>query len=301
MKSFAANILVFFLLSGILIANTESHNFYNLASGGITIQYIPADSSYAREAMSVLSSALEEITFDLQMNESETLSVVIVPNRKEFGKYIQGKLPKWTGAFAIPGYKKMVVKSPRWDRENNDFHANLIHELTHLLVHERISNKPIPRWIDEGLAIFYSREQRWKTSTALSKAIATHSLIPLSDIDYVLRFHQIKAELAYQESYSAVRYLLATYDIDAIQIILQGIRENRELDKSFVMATGSTFREFEQEWIQYIKKNYKWYWLSDLDNFIWIFILLLVILAVFIKRIRNRRTIDEWDRFPEAE
>ncbi len=300
MKYFS-NIVIFFLLTRILIANTDSHSFHTLSSGDITVQYVIADSAYARKALTTLSRAFEEISFDLKVTKSETLSVLIVPSRSEFGKYIHGELPRWTGAFAIPQYKKMVVKSPRWDRGKNDFQANLIHELTHLLVHESIGNKPIPRWIDEGLAIFYSREQRWKTSTALSKAMATNSLIPLSDIDYVLKFHQIKAELAYQESYSAVRYLLATYDIDAIQIILQGIRENQDLDKSFVLATGSTFRVFEREWIQYAKKNYKWFWLSDIDNYIWIFILLLVVLAVLIKRIRNRRIINEWERFPEAE
>lgn len=300
MKHFLYPIIVFVLIRT-MVASADSRSFQTLSSGDITVQYVVADSMYAKKALATLSRAFEEIAFDLQVTESETLSVLIVPSRSEFGKYIHGELPKWTGAFAIPRYKKMVVKSPRWDRGKNDFRANLIHELTHLLVHEMVGNKPIPRWIDEGLAIFYSREQKWKTSTALSKAMATHSLIPLPDIDYVLKFHQIKAELAYQESYSAVRYLLATYDIDAIQIILQGIRENRDLDKSFILATGSPFRVFEHEWIQYVEKNYKWFWLSDINNFIWISILLLVILAVIIKRIRNRRTIEEWEKFPEAE
>lgn len=272
-----------------------------IKAGLVTISYAPADSQYARSAARVLAYAYEEITFDLQIVNSDTLRVIIAPSRKKFFEYTRGQLPKWTGAFATPGSRTMVVKSPRWGREGKDFSGVLVHELVHLLIHEKVRGRPVPRWLDEGLAIFYSGETRWKTMTALSKAAATNSLIPLQDIDWVLRFNRIKAELAYQESYSAVRYLLSVYDIDAIRIILDGIRQGRDMDKSFREATGSTFRDFELEWQQYAKKTFKWFWLSDINDFFWVFILVLAILAAIVIRIRNRRKVHEWEEWGEGE
>jgi hypothetical protein len=278
------------------VATSLNHQDYKtLWQPGMGIFYLVPDSAYAREASVILSKAYQEISADLQLTDLETLKVFIAPSRKAFLSLSMGRLPQWSGAFASPGLKTMVIKSPRWDRPQNDFRISLIHELLHLLLHERIAYRPIPRWMDEGLAVFYAESQNWKTFTALSKAAATNSLIPLAEIDQVLEFRKNKAELAYQESYSAVRYLLLTYDIEALRTILQGISNGEELDVIFSRATGSTLRGFEQEWIQYVKKNYKWYWLSEMDSYVWILILVLFVLAWIAIRLRARRTLKSWE------
>ena len=138
-------------------------------------------------------------------------------------------------------------------------------------------------------------------STAMSKALATRSLIPLSQIDNVLKFHRAKAELAYQESYSAVQYLLATYDIDAALKILDGLKSNQSMDDCFKSATGSSFHDFELEWTSYIKKHYKWNWVSDFDDYIWILIIVLFLLAGILIRLRNRQKLQEWQNETEFE
>jgi len=267
----------------------------------ILVHYLLTDSSQAREASAILSKSYLEISDDLQLMVEDTFHVFIAPSRQEFHSFARGKLPKWTGAFAVPASRAMVIKSPRWDRPETDFRATLIHELVHLLLHERVRHRPIPRWLDEGLAIFYAEAEKWSTLTALSKAAAANSLIPLADIDRVLNFQRAKAELAYQESYSAVHYLLLTYDIEALRIILQGIREGKDLDASFHLATGSTFVGFEQEWILYVKKNFKWFWLAEIDSYIWLLILVLGILAWLFIRRRARRKLQEWESMPEPE
>jgi len=267
----------------------------------VRISFDQADSAYARLALQILTRSYEEIAYDLQLQKTDTLHVIIVPSRSDFREYTRGRLPSWTEAFASPATRTMVVKSPRWDRSGSNFRVVLVHELLHLLLHEKVGNRPIPRWLDEGLAIFYSGEVRWKTMTAISKASATNSLIPLQDIDLVLKFHRAKAELAYQESYTAVHYLLSIYDVDALRIIFEGIREGRDMDESFLMATGSNFAGFEREWRQYVKKTYKWFWLLEINSYIWVAIFLLAVLALVIIKIRNRRTVKEWDYWADGE
>jgi hypothetical protein len=187
----------------------------------------------------------------------------------------------------------MVIKSPRWNSESS-FENSLVHELVHLVIHNYLGVRDLPRWMDEGLAIFYSGEQRWKTATALSKAISTNSLIPLSDIDYVLQYHQAKADLAYQQSYSAVHYMLRTYDIEAVRDILSDIRMGTPVQNAFFKATGSSLNEFEIEWQTHVRKTHKWMWFYEIDEFIWIIIFVLVVLAFVARTIRNRRIKRQW-------
>ena len=274
--------------------------FLMLDKNNIRVIYSSADSNYAKQALKITGKYMDEISTDLKLTEIKSINIYIAPTRRNFRAFLSGRLPKWTGAFASPSENTMYIRSPRWDQDNV-FSTTLVHELFHLLLHQKMGMIEIPRWLNEGLAIFYSDDQKWIMSTAMSKALATRSLVPLSQIDNVLKFHSAKAELAYQESYSAVQYLLATYDIDAVLIILDGLKSNQSLDDCFKSATGSSFRDFELEWISYIKKNYKWTWISEFDNYIWIFIIILFLLAGILIRLRNRQKIREWQNEIEVE
>ena len=300
-NSFILLLLIFFCIYHAGAKQVKGDVQFNaLEKNNIRIVYSPADSNNAKQALEIIGKYYEEISIDLLITDIKTINVFIAPSRRNFREYLKGQLPKWTGAFASPAVNAMYIRSPRWDVDN-DFKTSLVHELFHLLLHQKMGMTEIPRWLDEGLAIFYSDDKKWIMSTAMSKALATRSLIPLSQIDNVFKFHRAKAELAYQESYSAVQYLLATYDIDAVLKILDGLKSNQDINTCFKSATGSSFHEYELEWINYIKKHYKWTWISDFDNYIWLFIILLFLLAGIIIRLRNRQKIREWQNEIEFE
>jgi hypothetical protein len=262
------------------------------------VYYVGKDLAHAKEAAKILAKAYDELVFDFQFEPARRFDVYLMPTRKSFRDALGGRLPEWTGAYANPMYNRMVVKSPRWNSESS-FENSLVHELVHLVVHNYLGVRDLPRWMDEGLAIFYSGEQRWKTATALSKAISTNSLIPLSDIDYVLEYHQVKADLAYQQSYSAVHYMLRTYDIEAVRQILSDIRMGAPVQKAFFDATASSLTEFEIEWQTYARKTHKWMWFYEIDEFVWVFIFVLVVLAFIARRIRNKSIERQWQEEQE--
>jgi len=288
--------LLFLICFFILLGAVRGQEPYNLTFyGNVKVYHVNADSAHAEEALQALKKTYEEIAYDLRIEETDTIKVIIAGSRREFHDLIQGKLPEWTGAFAVPGKNTMYVRSPRWHKTEENFKSSLIHEFVHLQVHQYVPNRKIPRWLDEGLAIFYSRENRWRTATAISKAITTNSLVPLDRIDTVLKFHRSKAELAYQESYSAVYYLLTTYDIDAVRIILKELRKGSSIDSCFIKATGSTFHQFEQEWLTYAKETHRGLWLSE-PNWFWLIILLLLPIAYLAKKLHSNRVQEKWSQ-----
>lgn len=266
----------------------------------ITIEHSPfflycadADSAVAQQAGDILSKAYEEISFDLKLDAEQQFRVYIMPTRQSFLRALEGGLPNWTGAFAVPSQHLMVLKSPRWNSSDN-FRHELIHELVHLLVHSELGVHDLPRWLDEGMAIFYSGENRWKTDVAVSKALATDSIIPLSEIDNVLQYHRIKADLAYQQSFSAVYYLLTTYDVEALRDIIKALKNGSEVREAFYQATGSNLDDFEKEWHAYIKKTHRWLWIYEINDYLWGFILLLAVLVFVLRYFRNKRIEQKW-------
>lgn len=280
--------------------NTSSLSLQSFIQPPWIIQHQPQDSALARDIPRRLDAKLPDIQRDLSVPAAGSYAIVIAPSREYYNHYLISGLPKWSGAYAVPAMRTLVMKSPRWDRPETDFNKTLIHEMVHLLLHERIKGQPAPRWLDEGLALFYEEPKDWDYPLALSKALFTRSLIPLDQIDAVLSFHPSQAALAYQESYSVVTYFLSLYDLDGLQILLDGLRARASLQTIFVRATGSPFSAFEQEWQRYVQDRYSYHWLSEWDTFLWLFILVLAAAAFLWIRRRNRRTVQAWAEPQEA-
>lgn len=294
----AALFILFFLLN---VPTNADADYAWLAKSRppFVIHHTAQDSSLASRLFPVLHSAWDALSVDLQLPDTTTYHILIAPDRSYYQNYLKQGLPKWAGAFAVPSLQTLVLKSPRWDRPENDIHKNVIHELVHLLLYVRCGRQPIPRWLDEGLALFYERPEQWDFPQTLSRALFTRSLIPLQDIDRVLSFQQSKAALAYQESYSVVSYFLSVYDSDGLAILLDGFRRRQPLDDLFQQATGSRFLQFEREWQQHIAVSYRYHWLMEWELLLWLFIVLLAMVAVLWIRRRNRRTLEAWDHLPE--
>lgn len=285
-------IALFLFITG---AQTAAVTFQQFEKNQFSIFSTAPDSAYRRIAYAVLEKAFDEITFDLQFVPPDTYSIYIAPSRQVFTEMVSGSLPEWVGAYAVPTHRIMVIKSPRWNPDNS-FEQTLVHELFHLIGHSFMRYVILPRWLDEGLAIFYGKEERWKTAIGLSKAIASRSLIPLDQIDLVLNYQRAKADLAYQQSYSATAYLIQTYDIEAVRSLLTSFKEGLSIDECFQRATGSTYAAFEQEWRSHVEKTEKWVWFYEIDDYIWILIFILLFVAGGMRFLRNRRIIRQWQK-----
>lgn len=267
----------------------------------LCIYFAAEDAHLVDQTATTLLRAREELITDLHLATPDTLRIIIAPTRGMFREFLQGRLPGWTQAFAIPSLATMVVRSPRWDRPEASYQQNLVHELLHLLLHQHIGRRELPRWLEEGMALFYAETPDWEKRTMLSRALATESLIPLSRIDEVLQFQKSRAQLAYQQSFSAVRYLLATYDVEALRLILDGVARGEALDALFREATGSDMAGFEREWQNYLQKSARWLWLSEVDELLWLMLPFLFLVVVWVVRRRSRRRVAEWEAAARAE
>ncbi len=234
------------------------------------------------------------IADELGTHRLPRVNIYLASSPKVFRELTGTALPDWAGAVAIPEARRIVLKSPHWDRDTN-LVETLLHELTHVIVAEVVGNKHVPAWLNEGLAMVYSGRPVYKDGRLIGRALTTRSLIPLSDIDRVLRFRRAKAALAYQESLEAVTYLIQRYGPGAPADILMGLAEGLPFSTAFERAIGRPFRLFELDLIQYWRKTHRWDLLQDLAWIGWVFLVLLAVLAYVLIRRRNARRLAEWD------
>ena len=76
--------------------------------------------------------------------------------------------------------------------------------------------------------------------------------------------------------------------------------DDKSLDDCFLAATGSSYADFEAEWQNYVRRTYKWMWFYELDDYIWIFIFVLLVMAFVFRKLRNKKIEHEWREEPDA-
>jgi hypothetical protein len=260
----------------------------------VEIRFTAADAANAKLVARHLTLDGLPISDELGLHRLPRATVFIAPDKIAFDTLSSAELPRWTAAVAIPARRRIVLKSPRWGRDS-DLVWDLLHELTHILAAEATQGRPIPRWLDEGMALYFSRDLRYLKSRALSRALLTRSLVGLDEIDDVLRFHHAKAELAYQESLEAVRYMVDRFGSGVLQDLLMEIRAGSPFPTAFRRVCGVPYRLFEAELFHYWARRHRWDFLIDFVYVLWGGAVALAAIAYLLIRRRNRRLLRRWE------
>ncbi len=259
------------------------------------IYYQPEDSLNARKVGRILQSEYPSISHDLQVSLASPVGLFIAPSYQSFLRLTGGAIPHWGEAVADPIKQIIVLKSPRWSVSTANLKTIVIHETVHVLLGQIVGSARIPRWLNEGLAVYFSGETGYFGGKQISRAQLTKQLIPLETIDAVLSFEQNKAQLAYQEAYYAVVYMVEQYGESAIPELLRALRKYKNFHVAFQRTFGESLYQFEQEWRYYLKKKYRWSIFMEFESLLWVLIFVLFVLVFVILLYKNRKTVARWD------
>lgn len=295
MRRFGLCALLIFVAIEAAGMQTTSLDWVVFHSDRFNIFFQQGDSVNARKILSILQAEYPSISTELRADVTAPIGVFLAPNARKFNQLTGGAIPHWGEAVADPHKQLIIIKSPRWKNPSGDLRVILVHELVHVLTGAAVEQRRVPRWLGEGLAIYYSGETSHFGGEKLSKAQLSKQLIPLRQIDLVLNFGQTKAELAYQQAYLAVLYLIEAYGQDAVPLLLSALREHESIDDAFRATLGLTLEQFEQEWQREMQKKYRWSFLIDFETYLWLFIVLLFLLAFAGMLMRRRRIIRQWE------
>lgn len=271
-------------------------SWLSLGSDPFVVHYTMEDERQAAKVLEALRRVYPDLAHSIGASLEAPTRVFIAPSQEVFDNFTGGIVPHWGEAVADLRRRLIVLKSPRWSRPSRQLEILVIHELTHLLLAEALNGAQAPRWFNEGLAIYYAKDPSYADATLVSRALLSGDLIPLERIDDLLEFQQVKAQLAYQESYLAIRFILEQWGPDGLRRLVEELSRTPDLDASFKAALGIDFVDFQSEWYDYVRTHYRWHFLLEFDTYVWFLILFLFIAAFVTIQIRNRRTLKRWQR-----
>ena len=125
------------------------------------------------------------------------------------------------------------------------------HELSHIVVGLATKNpySPIPRWLDEGLAMYAEGELPADNAAALQDAINRDALISVRSLSgYTGQASQV--DLYYGEVYSLVQFLLRTYGRDKMAQLLQVFQQGTYQEDALQQVYGLSLDSLDSQWRQ---------------------------------------------------
>jgi len=252
--------------------------------------------SYINEAEAALKRTRSKLVDLLQDSLSYKPSVYLVESQAYFNELVSGRFPDWGAAAALPGRELIVIKSPDRFNLGRPLSELLAHEYAHLALHHRTGRYQPPRWFDEGMSMFVSNEWNWTDNLAMSRAAIFGQFLSLEDIEMLNRFGSGKAHVAYAQSYLAVNYLIEEYDLTAVNILLDEIARGGSLDSALMIAVGSDYKGFQNEFYVYLTNRFNIASLFMDTIYLWIFLALVVIVGAVLRFRKKKDYYKKWKR-----
>jgi hypothetical protein len=267
-----------------------------LFRGQVVLYCYEKELRHGDKIISMVDQALPAMSERFGLSLRPKITILLAPSQKIFDQITGGQIPEWGIAAAEPEQSVIFLKSTRIARPETDLKSVVLHELSHVLLSSASGGHPIDRWFDEGLAMTFSEEKRFLETLTLARAVFSGEIIQLDEIDDVLAFRRQKAGLAYQESLSAVQFLIDRFGGEALAGVVRKIGQGEDMDAALQSAVGMGFGEFEDSWHQAMRIKYRWAVFLNFPFMISVLMVVLFLAAFFVTRSRTEKRKKVWEQ-----
>ncbi len=169
-----------------------------------------------------------------------------------------GFIPEGVGGFFEFLKGRVVIPS---DGSLAQFRHVIRHELVHVFMHSKISRVLIdhrkvqdrlpPLWFTEGLAEYWSTDWDTQAEMVMRDAVLNDIVVGLNDMDRIYG-----SFLMYKEGQNALQFLARTYGEEKILLLMENFWKDNSFNNVMKMTIGKTYKEFDEEWLYALKKQY---------------------------------------------
>ena len=197
--------------------------------------------------------------------------------------------PPWISGYAFSDRGLAVLfpaRTPSYP--DSTFEELVLHEVGHVLVFRALGRGQIPRWFNEGLALFIGRPWRLEDHSRVTWALVSGRQVSLSDLEPYFNTTREAAGHAYALAGAFVQDLVNREGPEAVAQILAAVASGVQFEEAYFEVTGDTLTEAERDFWSRHTFLYRWVPVIGSSATLWILISLLALLAF-----RRRRAKDE--------
>jgi len=284
--------LSLFFPSGADCSKAMTEESATAADGYVTLNYPPRYRRMALRTAEIIDESVREMTGQFGMSGIDSIELYIAPGRDEYLDLYPGVIPEWSEACSNITDMTLCINADAVLKSARPLRIVVRHELSHLLLAQRVEGAGCPLWFQEGVAMVQSREWTLGDQWEFLLAVWQKDCPFLEDLSY--SFPSGNRKTAYMLSYFAVRELLSEREDDLITLTAF-TRDLGDFSRAFFLTFGETVQDFSLRIDVIIKDKYRNVLFLAASAPFWSAMVLLFIAAYFLKKRRTRRKLREWE------
>lgn len=287
--------VLFFLLTLFIFVPSNNNNIFQWekeVTPHFILHYSPSASPWVKNLLGQIENYRKRVQEFFGISVEDKVHIFLVGSYGDLSQIkciVYDKFPLWASGLAIPQKKIIILTTPSLSKgESFSLVNTFIHEYTHLVIEIFLQGKSIPRWLNEGMAMYVSGQKDFYNTLLLSKAFVFSSLIPFEQLKNSFPVTSSEIRLAYAQSFNMVSYLMDHFGRERFYKFLKFIRSGIPFKKAFFFGFGENFSSVENSWKKSLKRKLLWLPAITSSLTLWFFLSLLVIIAYF-KRLRRKK------------
>jgi hypothetical protein len=184
---------------------------------------------------------LRTVTNGLDVRWGKPLLLTLIPN-EEWVAFMHARY----GYYSRRSETHKVCLPPSAVGTPGTFRRAALHELAHAAVHQ-LAGENAPRWLDEGLAVYFERRGRFEES-----GITPIRLDELSGYfeSHNTELNSAQAQRCYATAGDFIRKVVAEHGLDKISGYLCSLGSGGSPERAFQQVFGVSLRSVENEWLR---------------------------------------------------
>ena len=223
-------------------------NWQHLTQGMLHVNWYDRPLDFGQYVLEKANTSIQKISDTLGWSPNQPINLWIYATVQDFHGSLAPGSYEWVGGEALPLLHEASIVV--MDRSDDTLIRDMPHELTHLVFHERIAQGiTAPTWFDEGLAVYNQDFREAQLQARWDKALASQSLLRLSQISDNFPANADQAYLAYAQSYYLLDYMYHTFGKPRmIQLIKLLNNPQQTFDQDLTRALGVDELHLENQW-----------------------------------------------------
>jgi hypothetical protein len=217
----------------------------------VRVHWTDGDDAFGRRALAIGEQAIEQATDLLGVDETRPIDFFVYADRDAFYDVLGPAIQEGVGGVALAEIRTLFANIE--PSQVNDVWVRVVipHELTHL-VFDTATRNPYhepPHWLNEGLADYLAQGYNAGARASVENAARSGAIMPLRALVGQFPAQQDRFSLAYDESVSAIDFLIRTYGQDALVGLIRSYADGVSDDVAFQDALGVNAAGFEDAWL----------------------------------------------------
>lgn len=256
-----------------------------------------ADAAVVRSLADHAAVALPALAERMGVPAGRHVDVYLAPTQEMFDEIQPGTPPDWADGTAYARSGLIFLRSPHLRPGTATELATVLdHELVHVLLGSAFGPRPVPRWLQEGMAQYYAGEIGTDLPDKISAGLLGPGLLHIQDLAYGFPADPQRAHLAYAQSADFISWIAATHGERSLRVLIAQLAAGEGIDPALRAATGTDVESMDTAWRARLTTSTMWLRAIAGSGILWFVAIVGLGVGWWRRRKRNRERMRRWER-----